>query len=190
MPWDGRDVRGRRAGARGVLHPRDLEVQVRPALHPFATIRTEGSGDHRQHLKRALELATKAQDNHLRALVLALVSAHYLHTAGDHARGMLQTCEQLAAGLGAPLKPVGAPSAPAVDGAKDAVGNAPLGLWVGERFLGGFPMLFAVYREISAIDSGGPQSCTSGMARMRERRSRWPRTRDLRALCRSLRRGV
>ncbi|KAI0370118.1 hypothetical protein BV20DRAFT_944899 [Pilatotrama ljubarskyi] len=86
----------------------------------------------KQHLKHALELATKAQDNHLRALVLALIAAHYLHTAGDHARTMLQTCEQLAAGLGAP------PTKGASQGAKGTpivVGNAPLGLWVGERFL-------------------------------------------------------
>jgi hypothetical protein len=41
---------------------------------------------------------------------------------------MLATCEQLAAGLGAPGK----------KGKElvDAVGNAPLRLWVGERFLG------------------------------------------------------
>ncbi|KAI0674000.1 hypothetical protein C8Q78DRAFT_1076945 [Trametes maxima] len=88
----------------------------------------------KQHLKHALELATKAQDNHLRALVLALIAAHYLHTAGDHARTMLQTCEQLAAGLGAPpskgqTTSQGAKSVPV------AVGNALLGLWVGERFL-------------------------------------------------------
>ena len=147
MPWDGRDVGGGRASARGVLHPGDLEVQVRPAICPYATIRTEGWGDHRQHLKRALELATRSLDNHLRALILALVSAHYLHTAGDHARSMLQTCEQLAAGLGAPATK-GAPSAVSVDGGKGypapvVVGNAPLGLWVGERFMGtcSFPLV-------------------------------------------------
>ncbi|KAI1791986.1 hypothetical protein LXA43DRAFT_1181381 [Ganoderma leucocontextum] len=95
----------------------------------------------KQHLKHALEVATKAQDNHLRALVLALVSAHYLHTAGDHARAMLQTCEQLAAGLGAPAKAAatasgneGASTTPATTPTA-SVGNAPLGLWVGERFL-------------------------------------------------------
>ena len=96
-------------------------------------------------MKHALELATKAQDNHLRALVLALVSAHYLHTAGDHARAMLQTCEQLAAGLGATAKAVttssggeeaGKTAAAAMPAAVASVGNAPLGLWVGERFLG------------------------------------------------------
>ncbi|PIL31049.1 hypothetical protein GSI_05745 [Ganoderma sinense ZZ0214-1] len=72
----------------------------------------------------------EAQDNHLRALVLALVLAHYLlHTAGDHARAMLQTCEQLAAALAVT-------SASSGEGASTAsVGNAPLGLWVGERFL-------------------------------------------------------
>ncbi|OSD01133.1 hypothetical protein PYCCODRAFT_1468829 [Trametes coccinea BRFM310] len=91
----------------------------------------------KQHLRHALDIVTKAQDNHLRALVLALIAAHYLHTAGDHARTMLQTCEQLAAGLGAPL----AKDATAAPGSQDAkgtavpVGNAPLGLWVGERFL-------------------------------------------------------
>ncbi|KAL6307835.1 hypothetical protein BKA93DRAFT_727071 [Sparassis latifolia] len=83
----------------------------------------------KQHLKQALSVVTKAQDNHLRALVLALIASHYLHTAGDHALQMLQTCEQLVAGLGAPpTKPV--KGQPAV-----AVGNAPLGLWVGQRFL-------------------------------------------------------
>ena len=85
----------------------------------------------------------------MRALVLALVSAHYLHTAGDHARAMLQTCEQLAAGLGAAAKaaatviagggdraPATTPTPSASPSTALSVGNAPLGLWVGERFLG------------------------------------------------------
>ncbi|GLB43801.1 hypothetical protein LshimejAT787_1403130 [Lyophyllum shimeji] len=74
----------------------------------------------KQHLRRALDLATRAQDNHLRALVLALVAAHYLHTAREHAMAVLGTCGQLAAGLGAVRAGAG-------------VGNAPLRLWVGER---------------------------------------------------------
>ncbi|KAH7924786.1 hypothetical protein BV22DRAFT_1034747 [Leucogyrophana mollusca] len=88
----------------------------------------------KNHLKHALALASRAQDNHLRALLLALISTHYLHTAPDHAQTTLVACEQLAAGLGAVVK--------AEDGAQgagkghiDAVGNAPLRLWVGERFL-------------------------------------------------------
>ncbi|KAJ6579637.1 hypothetical protein DFH09DRAFT_912985 [Mycena vulgaris] len=81
----------------------------------------------KQHLKNALTYATECQDNHLRALILALIAAHYLHTAGEQAQKMLGTCEQLAAGLGAPGKK---------DQERvDAVGNAPLRLWVGERFL-------------------------------------------------------
>jgi hypothetical protein len=83
----------------------------------------------RNHLRRALDLATTAQDNHLRGLVLALVASHYLHTAREHAETMLDTCEQLAAGLGA---------APEKGKKGDGVGNARLRLWVGERFLGGF----------------------------------------------------
>lgn len=80
----------------------------------------------RQHLKQALTIASKAQDNHMRALILALISSHYFHTASEHAEEMLRTCEQLAAGLGAA-------------GSKEVsgkVGNAQMRLWVGERFLG------------------------------------------------------
>ncbi|KAK7053719.1 hypothetical protein R3P38DRAFT_2761465 [Favolaschia claudopus] len=81
----------------------------------------------KQHFKNALGYATECQDNHLRALILALIASHYLHTAGEQAQKMLATCEQLAAGLGAPGKK-GKERA-------DAVGNAPLRLWIGERFL-------------------------------------------------------
>ncbi|KAF9461040.1 hypothetical protein BDZ94DRAFT_1299517 [Collybia nuda] len=101
------------------------------------------------HLKRALDLATTAQDNHLRALVLALIAAQYLHTAREHAETMLVTCEQLGAGLGAEQKPgdkaeakgeekgLGQGSVKGQEKGRrgDAVGNAQLRLWVGERFL-------------------------------------------------------
>ena len=100
----------------------------------------------RQHLKKALGLASQAQDNHLRALTLALVSAHYLHTAEGHARDMLNTCEQLAAGLGAGGKSERSGSQTGkrrrIDTDEDdtieaeGVGNAPLRLWVGERVYG------------------------------------------------------
>ena len=91
----------------------------------------------RQHLKQALEIASKSQDNHMRASILALIAAHYLHTAGDHALSMLQTCEQLAAGLGAPpTKGATIPGESGKAATPIVVGNAPLGLWVGERFLG------------------------------------------------------
>ncbi|KAH9942974.1 hypothetical protein B0H21DRAFT_749241 [Amylocystis lapponica] len=89
----------------------------------------------KQHLKLALSIATKAQDNHLRALVLALISSHYFHTASDHALEMLQTCEQLAAGLGAPPTKTVSNSQGDTTQMSVVVGNAPLGLWVGERFM-------------------------------------------------------
>jgi len=79
----------------------------------------------KEYLKEALRLATKAQDNHLRGLLFALISSHYFHTAGEHAATMLEMCEQLAAGLGAGKSKK----------RLDSVGNAPLRLWVGERFL-------------------------------------------------------
>ena len=58
----------------------------------------------RSQLRIALNLSTSAQDNHLRALVLALVAAQYVHTSTEHAETMLSTAEQLAAGLGAQPK--------------------------------------------------------------------------------------
>ncbi|EJC98575.1 uncharacterized protein FOMMEDRAFT_95808 [Fomitiporia mediterranea MF3/22] len=95
------------------------------------------------HLKYALDIASESQDNHLRALVLALVSALYLRTAEQHSKAMLETCGQLAAGLGAAQKG-GQPNDGAQAGSSregrtpsstTSVGNAALGLWVGQRFL-------------------------------------------------------
>ena len=83
-------------------------------------------------LKASLDSATTAQDNYLRALIMALTSAHYFHTAEDHSRLMLDTCRQLAAGMGAPEK--GEIVADSV--MEESHGNAALGLWVGERYLG------------------------------------------------------
>ncbi|KAF8515678.1 hypothetical protein BU17DRAFT_76792 [Hysterangium stoloniferum] len=92
----------------------------------------------KNHLKTSLNLTTQALDNHLRALVLALVSSHYLHTATDYAEMMLTTARQLAAGLGAPASKSQDPqfhSQNRSDGRPRKVGNAPLGLWVGRRFM-------------------------------------------------------
>ncbi|KXN87809.1 hypothetical protein AN958_08125 [Leucoagaricus sp. SymC.cos] len=106
------------------------------------------------YLRRALNLSTSSQDNHLRALVLSLIASHYLHTSNQHAEKMLETAESLAAGLGtqtkssaksrtqaSPIKP-GAPatvstsaSAPVSTNSSDVVGNAHLRFWIGERFL-------------------------------------------------------
>lgn len=68
--------------------------------------------------------------------MLALISAHYFHTAGDHALSMLQACEQIAAGLGAPPKKPAEGSSSSPAKATGAVGNARLGLWVGQKYLG------------------------------------------------------
>ena len=82
----------------------------------------------RQYLKDGLSRASKSQDNHLRALIMALVSSHYFHTAYDQAEQVLSTCEQLAAGLGAPTGKIN-PNLP-------TFGNIQLGIWVSERTLG------------------------------------------------------
>jgi len=105
----------------------------------------------RTHLRRALNLSTTSQDNHLRALVLSLIASHYLHTSNQHAKKMLETAENLAAGLGTQPRsskahaPPTQPTATTVAVA-DTVGNAHLRLWIGERFLGmiisiSFPLL-------------------------------------------------
>lgn len=81
----------------------------------------------KQYLKDGLSRASKSQDNHLRALIMALVSSHYFHTAYDQAEQVLSTCEQLAAGLGAPTDKIN-PGLP-------TFGNIQLGIWVSERTL-------------------------------------------------------
>lgn len=85
----------------------------------------------RTALKSAMAITSDATDNHLRALILALTSSHFMHTATDYAMKMLGACQNLACGLGAG----------AVKGAKntqgaDLVGNIPLRIWTAERFLG------------------------------------------------------
>ena len=59
---------------------------------------------------------------------MALVSSHYFHTAYDQAEQVLSTCEQLAAGLGAPVDKIHSNSS--------MFGNIQLGVWVSERTLG------------------------------------------------------
>ncbi|KAG8960698.1 hypothetical protein FRC05_006691 [Tulasnella sp. 425] len=84
----------------------------------------------KKSLKSALEQVTRSLDNHLRALILALMANMYLLTASDHAQLMLKTCQQLASGLGAPED-----KANELLNGGSVVGNVPLGLWVGEKFL-------------------------------------------------------
>lgn len=90
----------------------------------------------RQHLKSALAEATNAVDNHLKALILCLISAHFFHTAPDYALKTLGLAHHIAAGFGA------APKDKDKDKSKgklrDAVGNAPLRTWIGEKSLGAY----------------------------------------------------
>ncbi|KAF9236547.1 hypothetical protein BU15DRAFT_49857 [Melanogaster broomeanus] len=88
-------------------------------------------------LKHALALLGAAGDNHLRALVLAVVGAQYVYTAPAHAMEVLAVCETLGAGMGAhankPKEDEIATVQP-LEGS-ETIANAPLRLWVGERFL-------------------------------------------------------
>ncbi|KAI9457358.1 hypothetical protein HD554DRAFT_2301887 [Boletus coccyginus] len=89
-------------------------------------------------LKHSLELLSAAADNYLRALVLAVVGAQYMYTAPAHAMEVLAVCETLGAGMGANPKKqdeLGVASQSDDTQTKDGIGNAPLRLWVGERFL-------------------------------------------------------
>jgi hypothetical protein len=84
--------------------------------------------------------------------VLALVAAQYVHTSAEHAEDMLNTAEQLAAGLGAQPKATTSPSKRQQASPKktsvaagDGIGNAHLRLWIGERSLGLSPHVFIIY---------------------------------------------
>ncbi|KAJ3495993.1 hypothetical protein NLJ89_g10544 [Agrocybe chaxingu] len=97
------------------------------------------------HLRTALQLTSTAGDNHMRALILSLIAEQYLHTSTEHAETILNTAEQIAAGLGAQPKakekakesPAPAPSSTVTTTTSPAngVGNAHLRLWIGERSL-------------------------------------------------------
>jgi len=101
----------------------------------------------KSNLRTALQLSTAAQDNHLRALILSLIASQYVHTSTEHAETMLATAEQLAAGLGASVVEgtakkgesrvtgVSGEDKPKSGSVRDAVGNAHLRLWIGERSL-------------------------------------------------------
>ncbi|KAH7882576.1 hypothetical protein F5I97DRAFT_1969951 [Phlebopus sp. FC_14] len=89
-------------------------------------------------LKHALALSGAAGDNHLRALVLAVVGAQYVYTAPAHAMEVLAVCETLGAGMGASVRRGGEGGQGGPQGGQEesaVVGHARLRLWVGERFL-------------------------------------------------------
>ncbi|KIY69171.1 hypothetical protein CYLTODRAFT_442869 [Cylindrobasidium torrendii FP15055 ss-10] len=81
-------------------------------------------------LKDALAGVTDSGDNHLRALVLACLSSHFLHTASEYALKMLAACDSLAKGMGA-----GVDKAAKHTSGADTIGNIPLRIWTAERFI-------------------------------------------------------
>lgn len=114
----------------------------------------------RDQLRNAINFASAAQDNHLRALVFALIAGQYVHTSAEHAETLLSTAEQIAAGLGAQPKTVtGSPgkkvfpnrtrSVPATGG----IGNAHLRMWIAERSLGLFINDLLIYDFLMSFQS-------------------------------------
>lgn len=114
----------------------------------YDTLRLTHPTLNRMFLREALKVATQSGDNHLRALVMALIASQYLNTSTEHAEAMLATAEQLAAGLGAQPRPPKTPGQsqgtpqPAGKKPADGVGNAALRLWIGERVAGEFGSFF------------------------------------------------
>ncbi|KAJ7587169.1 hypothetical protein C8J56DRAFT_861483 [Mycena floridula] len=112
-------------------------------------------------LKAAMNLATLSGDNHLRALTLAFLGSHFIHTAPDHALSMLSTCEQLATGLGAgPTSTSGGKDKRKRD---DSLGNGPLRLWVGERFL-------EIFKRTAASDDLSAEAAAKNHSRIEDRK--------------------
>jgi hypothetical protein len=102
-------------------------------------------------------LTSQSHDNHLRALTLALTSAFYVHTAEDHAREILNACEQLAVGLGAGKKSERSDKGRKrsmnadPDTETEVTGNSPLRLWVGERLHGECLSCLTKHDEIKTV---------------------------------------
>ncbi|OAX38109.1 hypothetical protein K503DRAFT_741672 [Rhizopogon vinicolor AM-OR11-026] len=136
----------------------------------------------KSHLKSALSLSTLAGENHLRALLLAQVGAQYLHTAPLHAMETLAVCETLGAGMGAKQKEVAGENGKgkekenvSAEGKHEPIGNAPLRLWVGERFLEIFkrankPHRVAKQEAYNAVYRGAVEGMKG--------RARWPSATD------------
>lgn len=129
------------------------------------------------HLKSALSFSTSAGENHLRALLVAQVGAQYLHTAPAHAMETLAVCETLGAGMGAKQKDVeggkgkGKEKVNDTDGGDGPIGNAPLRLWVGERFLEIFKRANKPHRVAKQeVYNAMYRSAVEGMVG----RARWP----------------
>ncbi|KAK1228586.1 hypothetical protein PQX77_008364 [Marasmius sp. AFHP31] len=96
----------------------------------------------KQDLRTGLNFASSAGDNHIRALILALIASHFFHTSADDSLEMLTMCGNLAAGFGA------VPGGGKVSSRRssmtnsseekkpvDGLGNVSLRMWVGERSL-------------------------------------------------------
>lgn len=77
---------------------------------------------------------------------------------------MLTTARQLAAGLGAPPSKSQDPQLHGSDGTAMGttrkVGNAPLGLWIGQRFLGELFMVATVCKKPLTMGLTVSQNCT------------------------------
>ena len=93
-------------------------------------------------MKDALSACTVSQDNHLRALVFALVAAQYVHTSAEHAQTMLATAETLASGMGGGMKKVKDGNLSEIGGRNGEFGNVFLRLWVGEQSVGMLDRVF------------------------------------------------
>ncbi|SGY50778.1 BQ5605_C001g00926 [Microbotryum silenes-dioicae] len=92
----------------------------------------------KQHLSVALQLSNQMNSNHAKALVLSLLANLFLMTRNDQAQKMLHAASHLVKGMGARMIPPATenpavPTAPTND--DYLVGNARLGLWLGERLL-------------------------------------------------------
>ncbi|KAJ8085250.1 hypothetical protein PM082_004044 [Marasmius tenuissimus] len=99
----------------------------------------------KQDLRTGLNFASSAGDNHIRALILALIASHFFHTSADDSLEMLTMCGNLAAGFGAvpgggkvPSRRSSMTNSNTNSEEKkpvDGLGNVPLRMWVGERSL-------------------------------------------------------
>ncbi|KAK4700768.1 hypothetical protein P7C70_g5479, partial [Phenoliferia sp. Uapishka_3] len=93
----------------------------------------------KSHLSEALKRANATLANHAKAVILALLANLFLFTRNDQAQKMLAASYNIAKGMGS--RGDGKP--PEVEQVKgivgdESVGNARLGLWVGERLLESF----------------------------------------------------
>ncbi|KAI5475091.1 Cohesin loading factor [Pseudohyphozyma bogoriensis] len=111
----------------------DLPPNLSLLMDVTRALTADAITESKKHLSSALNTANEGARNHSKCLLLALLANVFLCTRNDQAQKMLSASLHIARGMSARV-----PSSDPDKKGEENVGNAKLGLWVGERLLEGY----------------------------------------------------